>query len=346
MARLLGAIGLIVALATGIAGFVRKPAGPEYNYFALLATFALATAGWLYFRAQQRRLAPGLAVTLVLLALVEINNVSTYGYRAHTQPFALHHLHEDRDLAAFFRSQPAPFRISVDHETLGYNFGDWFALDQFEGYFAGMLATSAATTYEPVMHNLMGVRFHIAKDAPYAHWRHVFTSRRAIKVFEDPGAFPRAWAVHRISVQPSADAVRESVVHPGRTDLRRVAVLSREPGPLEQCEAPEEVTLATRSTNSLTLRVRLACRGLIVLGETYAPGWRAWVDGVETEVLPVNYSLQGVVAGTGSHEIVFQYRPSSARWGAALGLLGVVLCAALATGTRGWARIRGRRNAT
>jgi uncharacterized membrane protein YfhO len=44
---------------------------------------------------------------------------------------------------------------------------------------------------------------------------------------------------------------------------------------------------------------------LLVLGEKYYRGWRATVDGKETEIYPVNHILRGVYLTPGSHRVEF-----------------------------------------
>jgi uncharacterized membrane protein YfhO len=70
----------------------------------------------------------------------------------------------------------------------------------------------------------------------------------------------------------------------------------------------------------------------VVLADTWFPGWRAEVDGRPAEVLEVYGALRGVVAGAGTHNIEFRYRPWSAATGAAMSasaLIGCVIIAAM-----------------
>lgn len=61
--------------------------------------------------------------------------------------------------------------------------------------------------------------------------------------------------------------------------------------------------------------------GLLVRSETWAPGWRAWVDGKGVSVLRANCALQGVWVDRGEHEIRFEYLPSGYLVGRWLSLL-------------------------
>ena len=71
-------------------------------------------------------------------------------------------------------------------------------------------------------------------------------------------------------------------------------------------------------------------RSLLVLTDVHFPGWKAWVDGRETEIERVDYLLRGVPVPAGAHRVELRYEPASWRAGsivsvlAALGLLAAV----------------------
>ncbi len=47
---------------------------------------------------------------------------------------------------------------------------------------------------------------------------------------------------------------------------------------------------------------------LLVLNESWYPGWHATIDGTATDVFPVNLAFQGIIVPKGNHQIEFQYR--------------------------------------
>ena len=68
------------------------------------------------------------------------------------------------------------------------------------------------------------------------------------------------------------------------------------------------------------------CRGMLIFGDVWFPGWRATVDGRPARIYKVYNLVRGVVVEAGKHEVVMRYRPMSVFVGIALGLLGVVAC--------------------
>ncbi len=55
------------------------------------------------------------------------------------------------------------------------------------------------------------------------------------------------------------------------------------------------------------LRASVARAGVLVLNDGYFEGWKAWVDGKEALIFPVNLLVRGVWLEPGDHRIVFEY---------------------------------------
>ena len=68
---------------------------------------------------------------------------------------------------------------------------------------------------------------------------------------------------------------------------------------------------------------------LLVVSEMYYPGWRAYVDGVETPMFRTNYLFRGVVVPSGYHVVRFAYLPTSVLAGAAVSALALIVAGVL-----------------
>ncbi len=89
---------------------------------------------------------------------------------------------------------------------------------------------------------------------------------------------------------------------------------------------PERVVVRTKSDS----------RGLLVLAESWYPGWRATVGGKPSEVFPVNGWMRGVVVPAGQNEVVFAFHSRLLASGLAVSLASAAILLALAA--------RGRRS--
>lgn len=91
----------------------------------------------------------------------------------------------------------------------------------------------------------------------------------------------------------------------------------------------------------MTLEAELDRPGLLVLGDTWYPGWQATVDGKETKIYPANYVMRAVVLPAGKHRVEFRYRPGSFRTGVLITLAALALGAGLLV----WDRRNSRQSA-
>ena len=72
------------------------------------------------------------------------------------------------------------------------------------------------------------------------------------------------------------------------------------------------VLLSQRSPNELTYSIDAAKGGLVVFSEIYYPvGWKAFVNGAETNIIRANYLLRGIVVPDGQSEVQMRFEPSS-----------------------------------
>ncbi|MBX7099121.1 MAG: YfhO family protein, partial [Myxococcaceae bacterium] len=140
------------------------------------------------------------------------------------------------------------------------------------------------------------------------------------------GAFPPAWLVERATVAPEAEALAALVKTPDR--LAHEALV--DPGAeldAAPCESPTPTV--RRGEEWLEVEVNACAPRLLVLGDSYFPGWRALVDGEEVEVSRADGMLRGVRVPAGPHRVRFTYRPRSVQVGGVGTLLGAIAVAAL-----------------
>ena len=101
---------------------------------------------------------------------------------------------------------------------------------------------------------------------------------------------------------------------------RELTVLSKDAGEWDlqsgtmrplAASAPQEakITVDTPDHIEIVLKSAASKGSYLVLNDTYYPGWKAAVDGVEKEVLRTNYAFRGVQLPEGARHIVFYYEP-------------------------------------
>lgn len=76
--------------------------------------------------------------------------------------------------------------------------------------------------------------------------------------------------------------------------------------------------------------VNSAYDGWLYLNLVYNKGWKAYVDGVETELVRTDTCFSGLPVSSGQHEIVLEYYPYGLNYGLLAFAAGVVACIAIA----------------
>lgn len=167
-----------------------------------------------------------------------------------------------------------------------------------------------------------------------------------VDVLFNDAAFPPAWIVHRIvPFEPIAPRDRTrwlplmfEMVFPQRNaiDLRTAAVIeddalaARQKGKSQSWPIPqgsaETCRIVSYASDRVDLEATLFAEGVLVLSDSYAPGWRAEVstDGGSYRPQPVlrtNRTMRGLHLSAGTHQIRYVYRPASFYVGGTLSLL-------------------------
>ena len=101
-------------------------------------------------------------------------------------------------------------------------------------------------------------------------------------------------------------------LNPAKMIASRNAVMTARRSALGTALRPSTATLDTNTR--ITARLR-GNEGTMLLAHAYYPGWRAFVDGHEESVFPVDGLFMGVRVPKGSRAVVFSYEPQPFFWG-------------------------------
>jgi hypothetical protein len=134
-------------------------------------------------------------------------------------------------------------------------------------------------------------------------------------LYRVPGVSPRAYVPAEIEpVGRAEDAL--AYLRTAAAPAARVAVGAADV-PLGGIPARMRgaVRLTTYRAEEVELDAAMDTAGLVVLTDTFYPGWQAEVDGAATPIVRANYFARGVFVDRGTHRIVFRYTPGSHRAG-------------------------------
>ena len=185
-----------------------------------------------------------------------------------------------------------------------------------------------------------------------------------VQIHRNRNAMPRAWIVHdaRFSKEIASlsrierkDPMEEMTYaadqiwnDPRRTpyDPRKLAWIEvADPEPIRSALAAarvdpgDSVKVVRYEPQRVELDVRSRDNGVVVLADTFYPGWSLTIDGEPRPIIRANRLMRGALVGgsTQTRRLVYTYDPASFRWGLQLslagiaGLLGLVGWSALAS---------------
>lgn len=134
-------------------------------------------------------------------------------------------------------------------------------------------------------------------DRPIPPFRKV----RALRVHDGPADFERL-------LERSPDDVLEEFAFVERGLLPRAGASGAERPLVSGSDVADagEAHLVERTATELIVETR-GPAGILVVAETWAPGWSARVDGNPAPLIPVNLAFRGVPVPPGPHRVVFRY---------------------------------------
>jgi hypothetical protein len=170
-----------------------------------------------------------------------------------------------------------------------------------------------------------------------------------VRLLRNLDAYPRAWVVHKAHLlRPIREAnvveqwiVMERLLYSRAAGLRDgddyrdmkknawieiddFAALS----PYLSNASPggsERVSVVVAEPQRMELLAELESPGVVVLAESYYPGWTLAIDGRPTAILRVNRLMRGAAVSAGRHRLVYEYHPRSFRYGMVLSAAGLVI---------------------
>jgi len=146
-----------------------------------------------------------------------------------------------------------------------------------------------------------------------------------ILTYRNPGALPRAFYVRDVfTAAGDGDVFR--MLNSREFSPARTAILYKElPGGIAPVDSMHAPRITSYKSREIRITTDVPAPALLVLSEVYYPaGWRAFVDGTETEIYRTDYILRSVLIPGGTHEVVFTFDPplyrtgwvlSNAAWG-------------------------------
>ncbi|MDO8446941.1 MAG: YfhO family protein [Deltaproteobacteria bacterium] len=301
------------------------------------------------------------AFKVSLLAII-VFDLFSFGMR-YMVTFDSKEVYWDKEVVSFLKQDKEPFRVIAPEmdansgmasgiETLGgydtimlKRYSEFINLSQ--GLLPGKPNLSMDIKSINKRTDLLNARYLVLQSGPSVNnpaFRSVFDNGR-YRIYKNMNAMPRAFVVHAAKVINDRDSIFREMVGP-EFNPAYLAIIEEEPDiPLNK---PTNVSPVPRFMeyypNRVIMEASLTEPGLLVLGDVYYPGWKAYVDGKETKVYRANYIMRAVALREGRHMVEFRYEPLSFKLGATISLATLFLMAGFLVWD--WRRSEAPKNAT
>jgi len=163
----------------------------------------------------------------------------------------------------------------------------------------------------------------------------------------NPNACGNAWFVNNVKVVENADQEMNALNAENLGDTTQVANPFRakemaivqkkhwkEANTTFERDSSSKIALAKYGLNELTFASTNSHNGFAVFADVYYPlGWKAYIDGKETNIVKTNYLLRGLAIPAGNHQIVFKFHPDTYfKWGKVSLISSILILLVLAGG--------------
>jgi hypothetical protein len=193
--------------------------------------------------------------------------------------------------------------------------------------------------------DLSGIKYLVTQftnlPAPY---RCVFTTDQGIKIFENPKALPQNYYCAKIKLRTDGEAALKDLeqskyeIDDGvvieTSNLSESLKNSLEDMQRSQANTKDQIVAAPNLNSSETSGSILEFNSafdkpkLLIISNTYYPGWKATIDGRPAEIMHANYMFQAIYLPPGAHHINVAFSSDHLRYGliAAAAALSLILC--------------------
>lgn len=238
--------------------------------------------------------------------------------------------------------------MDFDDSCLPSNIGSVIGIMDMKGYFNPTTELGAKANLgiflnkRSELHNIKYVFLNDNDDVSFIEWfeaaymdsfdfkeyKELFNSYSSVdearvRVYESNVAGEVGWFVYDYDFYSQKEETEYIIewINDSSTDLKKKIMVNRDvdfnDNDLKEINdrGSYSVDLLEYANNLRKYKVDTSEYGILLLTEMYDPGWRVYINGVEKELLNVDYTNLGVVVPKGSHEVVLKYSPKEMNTG-------------------------------
>ncbi len=267
---------------------------------------------------------------LIGIVLLTIFDLLRFGWKF--TPFVKEEwLFPSTETVEFLKKDQDVFRLmTTDRRLLAPNFSIPYRLQTIEGYdplylsrYAELIAASergeanieppfgfnriiTPHNYESRIIDLLNTKYLLSldeEDSP--KWVKVFEEGQT-KVYQNQNVFPRAFIVYQYQLAKDKQEAIDLLMNEG-IDLRETVILESDQPETGLVKGENKVAILDYEENKVLIEVETSQSGILVLTDSFYPGWQAKIDGQGTQIYRADYNFRGVIVPEGNHQVTFEY---------------------------------------
>jgi uncharacterized membrane protein YfhO len=138
-------------------------------------------------------------------------------------------------------------------------------------------------------------------------------------LYEIKRVVPRAYIVTKYSVEKDSVRVLKRL-STNEFDPMKEVILDSEISVAPSGNVSARVDIQRYENNAVTIAAASNSESILILTDSFYPGWKAYVDGTETAIVRANHFYRAVRLPGGEHQVEFRYEPWSFKLGAVISL--------------------------
>ncbi len=193
--------------------------------------------------------------------------------------------------------------------------------------------------YNPDYYDLFGIKYLVAikrnaegKYDPNGNYinpgipeeglEKVFSEGKLV-ILENKTVMPRTILYDKFYVEPDAVKAQEKMIRD--LNFRDEIVINHLPDLDQHKLHPDDnADIINYLPNEVTIHTTTVNPTILMLTDTYYPGWKVYLDNLESKILIANGIYRAVEIPEGEHKVVFSYKPNSFKYGAFVTLISLL----------------------
>ncbi len=160
--------------------------------------------------------------------------------------------------------------------------------------------------YSSPFTDLLGVKYILSLKDEVSPKLSLLEGEGETRLYENINVLPRAFFVNKVlNAQNDQDEIEKLYSIQNQFDkyatTQQIVALDD-----SEVTKEEHANILSYKDNQVKLKTSSIAKRLLILTDIYYPTWKAYLDGKETTIYRVDYTLRGIVVPSGQHEILFK----------------------------------------